>query len=221
MECPFAKARLEEMRLYLKHFPDYTTAQAMDDDDLKEILEHAIPSAWQKEMTRQGFEPINHTLNDIVEFCERMEVTESLSTPPGTKSNTNPSGGTSKAAKWQAKSSERGTKRKTDKTKFCVYHNTYGHDTGECKVMLAQAKKMRGQYEASGQGHGQGHGQGSRNRTWNRDKAEKDKKRREEMHAMISKAVKAAMKATKQSNYSMEEFEKLNIPDSSDSSDDE
>ena len=40
-----------------------------------------------------------------------------------------------------------------DREKFCEYHNTTGHDTGECKVMIAQAKRMRATWEAKKPGH--------------------------------------------------------------------
>ena len=214
------KARLEEMRLYLKEFPDYTEAQAMDDDDLKEILEHAIPASWQKEMTRQGFEPINNTLNEFVEFCERMEVTESLSTSTGVKPNTNQNGGKYKAAKWQAKSSARGNN--TDKSKYCVYHKTYGHDTGECKVILAQAKRMRGQWEASGIGHSNKKPYkpykpyNKTYKPYDKNNGNNSSFNKESLNNMICQAVNTALKQANQANYSIEEFEQLNMSDNSD-----
>jgi len=33
----------------------------------------------------------------------------------------------------------------------CEYHGVHGHSTGECKVVLAQAKKMRANWESRGQ----------------------------------------------------------------------
>jgi len=200
------RARVEEIRTYLKSFPGYTIAHEMSDDDIKDLLEHGIPNAWKKEMTRQGFDPIENTTTQFVEFCERMEVTESInSTKFGTRSNASPSDGKHQGAISHAKSSERGTKSKRKKRqneKFCVYHNCYGHDTGECKVVLDQAKKMRAQYEASPCKY-----------SWNRNTSKKPEGKnqydKKELHTLIASTVEKVMKKQNKQSYSVESVDEL------------
>jgi hypothetical protein len=41
-----------------------------------DLLEFAVPNAWQKNMVLQGFDPVIHTPSEFVAFCERHEFTE-------------------------------------------------------------------------------------------------------------------------------------------------
>jgi hypothetical protein len=41
-----------------------------------DLLEFAFPNAWQKNMVRQGFDPVIHTPSEFVAFCERHYFTE-------------------------------------------------------------------------------------------------------------------------------------------------
>ena len=50
--------------------------QSLTTDELIDILLYATPKSWQKEISRQGFDPMNHDLNTIVSFMECIEETE-------------------------------------------------------------------------------------------------------------------------------------------------
>jgi hypothetical protein len=143
-------ARLVEINSYLAEFPPFEEGQMLPDEDMVDILEFSVPKAWQENMIIQGFEPALHTLNEVVEFCERHEFTEGQrghfsdgATPqPGRQSGNT-------GAKSRAKSSaEASNKKRKSADKFCDLHQQAGHSTAECKVVQAQIKKMRSSWEA-------------------------------------------------------------------------
>ena len=219
------KTRLEEMRMKLKYFPGYTD-NVLTNDDVQDILEHAVPNSWRQEMTRQGFNPTEHTANEFVEFCERLEATEG--NHHGTKSNNNPTGEDTDA-KQRAKTSAGGKRKRGQNNhqnaqnnnnnnnnkirtgKWCVYHQTDSHDTGECKVVLAQAKKMRATYEATSSE--------SKNLAWNRKDNERKKKQKEELHAMMAEAMASVFeknKKKKEESFAVNKFANLTLSDDDD-----
>lgn len=71
-------ARFAELNKYLESFPLYKEGhkegQNLPDDEVLEFLEFAIPSSWQK----QRFYTLEHTKEEIVEFCERIEFSEDI-----------------------------------------------------------------------------------------------------------------------------------------------
>ena len=69
-------ARVVEMNEYLKLFPPFGQDQALLNDELLDLAEFATPSSWQRLMVVQGFNPMEHSLQEFVEFCQRMEYTE-------------------------------------------------------------------------------------------------------------------------------------------------
>ena len=71
--------RLQEMNAYLSEFPPFNDDQSLADDDLSEVLEFAVPPSWQRTMVLQGFNASERSATEIVNFCERLEFTESLS----------------------------------------------------------------------------------------------------------------------------------------------
>lgn len=176
-------SRVQEINAYLNQFPPFGQTQRLDDDDIIEILEYSVPASWQKDMVYQGFNPSEHTATEFIEFCERLEFTESMTAQvKGKSSQTGPKGGSKPNRKSDAKSSEKapskptlGGKRKQGE-KYCPLHDTDGHDMSECKVMLNQAKKMRSTWS---------------NRT---SESKKHAKNKDELHSLIADAVERALK---------------------------
>jgi len=211
--------RLAEVNELLTLLPPFGNDQKLADDEIMDILEFAVPATWQKLMILHGFDPWTATRNDFIAFCERIESTELE--PEGTKSKTDQNGGNE--TKSSAKSSERGKttikhdgSKKGSHEKYCSYHKAYGHDMNECKVMLDQANKMRGAWEAS------------KNKTWRRsdNKSNNDKKfNQHELNALIDEKVQEALqkqnkgkrkKEKEEENYNIQEFAALEVEDSSD-----
>jgi hypothetical protein len=140
--------------------------QLFDEDEIKDILERGIPNKWAKIQMEQGFDVVKHSIQEYVEFCERLEfaedVTETVNSGNGKpkQASQNKSDGTkskngqndekhgSKQDANSAKSSKRGNKRKERQKKWCPLHETDSHDMNDCKVILSQVKKMRAAWDS-------------------------------------------------------------------------
>jgi len=156
--------RVVQINMWLDQFPGAGAGNGrMGEDELLDILEFAIPMAWQKEMAKQGFVPMDESITAFTEFCERLEFTEdnyqevrsTKDSNNGTKSNAGSKNGDKRHdAKSHGKSAARGknnNKRKSNEDElWCPLHEVNGHDLNSCKVMQAQAKKMRDAYKTGG-----------------------------------------------------------------------
>jgi hypothetical protein len=172
-------ARFNQLNGYLAYFPKPEPAEGEDDpgnfpyedqmfdeEEIKDILERGIPNKWAKMMIKQGFKPVNHTIQEFIEFCECLEFTKdaecannssngnngtSDKNPDGTssknRSNEDGKHGSKQDAK-SAKTSKAGQKRKDHDEKWCPLHQTSQHDMKECKVIMSQVKKMRLSWDA-------------------------------------------------------------------------
>lgn len=126
------------VRAYLQHLvrinhgelpslpPAFSTTQSLSADELMAILLFGTPKSWQKEMDRQGFDPLENTIEIVVEFMERMEATNEFdgqAIKPQAKQNH------SKKAHGSGKKSP--PSAQGGKKKFCLLHGEGGHDTDE------------------------------------------------------------------------------------------
>ena len=60
----------------LEMLPPFRANQVLSNDKLLDIILYGTPKSWQKEMDRQGFNPLLHTLNEVVDFMEQIEASE-------------------------------------------------------------------------------------------------------------------------------------------------
>ena len=58
--------------------PSFSKTQKISDEDFVEVIEYGIPHSWRTKMAEQGFVPVNHTLTEIVEFCNKMEYAKEM-----------------------------------------------------------------------------------------------------------------------------------------------
>jgi hypothetical protein len=64
-------ARINEINAMMEEFPpSFTKDQMISDSEMKDLLEFAIPISWRVKMAEHAFRPIEHSVPDIVEFCE-------------------------------------------------------------------------------------------------------------------------------------------------------
>ena len=143
-------ARFLELNSYLKRFPPFIGDKNMLPND--EILEHAefsIPNSWQQQMVLHNFNAASCTLDQFTDFCERLEVSESLYNSTHKKSQ---------KAKTQKSNSgdstEKTSKKHSGKRKYyCLYHgDNTTHTTDDCKVLKAQAERMSANHANKGGG---------------------------------------------------------------------
>lgn len=170
--------RLLEINGYLKYFPTNTGERAtvLPDDEIMDILTYGIPNAWQKRMVELNFDTQAHTPNEFIEICERISYGESTNNDDS-KMKTNHESKNSTGEK-------RNTNVNTKGNKYCPFHNTNGHDAKECKVILAQCKKMVAEREST-------NNFSSGNK---RQKTEFQKSQKEQMFSFMVNAFKAANK---------------------------
>ena len=153
--------------------PHFNDTQSLADDEIVDILLYGTPKSWQKEMDRQGFDPLGHTPMEVVAFMERIEASEEFDADKKTTKVAASNKGKKKA------NDSNGTKG----SHHCMLHGSNNtHDTSECKTLQAQAKKLKGNNGGSNK-NGKGH-----NKSWkNKAKDETDDSKKE-LAALVKKA---------------------------------
>jgi len=142
--------RLVQLNEYLTYFPPDTEGQVVDKlplDDVKEILYHAMPNSWKKEMTKQGYNYISHSLDKICEFfqtrCENLESPVETATTKKKKSSKKKKVKISETSDYSSAESET---EAPSKKKHCLLHGWCGHVTKDCndfKEMIRKSKKKK------------------------------------------------------------------------------
>eukprot|EP00957_Ditylum_brightwellii_P058488 4435559-Ditylum_brightwellii.AAC.1 len=70
--------------LYLKDFPAHNgnPTQPLNKDEILDILEFRVLVSWRRELTVQGFDPVDQGLHNFVEFCTCLESCEPSKNEP-------------------------------------------------------------------------------------------------------------------------------------------
>ena len=184
----------------LPSLPPFDADQKLSSDEIIDILLFAFPKSWQNEMERQGFDPYEKTIPEILDLCERLENLEAT-TPPSTKKSNN----------------NKGKKQpKGNADKYCLLHGPGSHNTDECKVLMAQAKKMKSSNDDSG-GYQKRSGN-YQNKSWNRKANDSNDKSKKELAAFMKKTIRKELNAMsankrKSEDSDIEDSESLNALD--------
>ena len=119
-------------------------------------------------MERQGFDPIEHALNEVVDFMENIESTEDLIR---VENKSKP-----KADKKKSKTTSASDGGQKKPPHYCSHHGAnWTHDTADCHVLKNNSN-------------------GNGNKTWSRKAAEANDKSKKELATLIAKTVKAMVK---------------------------
>ncbi len=215
-------ARVNEINGYLEDFPPFGANQKLPTDEVLDLLEFGVPSLWQKQFWLQGFDPIAHSIGEFTEFCERLEFTEDLydeshGRNKRSKTDTDPKG----SRKPDSKLKPDNANKKQKSSMWCEYHQTDTHNMSDCKVILAQARKMRAAWE---------------NRSDSSKKSYKQEQNysAEQLNTIVTTKVKEALKSIKdtkrkrsggkdgtEQNFNIDELKKFEILELSESENDE
>jgi len=167
--------------------PNFNNAQSLGNDEIIDILLFGMPKSWQREMDRQGVDPLVSTPHQVVAFMERIEMLEDFDSD---KKTTTVAQGKGKGKK---KSSYAKGNSDAEGSKHCMLHgNNNTHDTSECKTLMAQAKKLKGNNGANNKGKG---GNKGSNKTWKNNSKDKTDDSKKELAALIKKATKVIKKS--------------------------
>ena len=122
-------------------------ATSMPEDQLYEIFEAALPSAWEPELLKHNVNTVTVSIEEMVSFCERLEIHEDIHGARAQKKaqkDAKPSGDYKPA-------SRSNKKRKADDGEWkksshnCVHHGPNStHSTDECKVVKAMVESAKG-----------------------------------------------------------------------------
>ena len=72
-------ARILEINSYFPDFPEPSPGvkeAKINDRDIKDLVEFGLPDHWKRAMLHQNFMFIEHSLTDMVSFCERLQMTD-------------------------------------------------------------------------------------------------------------------------------------------------
>ncbi len=154
----------------------------INDDDLLECLHNAIPNSWRNEMIRQKFHYEDETKASLIEFCERMELTEGTYNALGEANQAKAEGDKKPAAKKTNATASSGKGKR--KKQFCKHHGVnYTHDTNSCRTI---AKLLAG---AKGDGEPEAKKPKFTNKTWQRNgnsSFDKEKFQKYKKHAELN-----------------------------------
>ena len=189
--------RVLELNDQLVSYPgtgDNIDGTKLPEDEILDLLEFGIPNTWQKAMLLQDFDPQVHTVNDFVQFCERLETMESEEKPPREKHTSNNNSKRKRSSRDSTRnnnSNSRGQKKSLD----CLLHGKdCGHSTDQCFVLKKQADKLKSSTRSS-QEHNYG-----------------------DLHTFIKSEIRKANKPRKRSKKAsndLQAFEQLSISDGS------
>jgi len=160
--------------------PAFNKTQCLTPNEIIDILLFGTPKSWQREMDRQGFDPLAKTVTEVVEFMERIETSEDFDGNRKVAAMT-------KKGNNKTKAHDKGSSG-ADGSKHCMLHgNNNTHDTSECKPLMAQAKKLKGNNRANQKGKGG-------NKSWKNKAKDKTNNSKKELAALIKKATEVIKK---------------------------
>ena len=127
---------------------DNTDGTKLPEDEILDLLEFGIPNTWQKAMLLQDFDPQVHTVNDFVQFYERLETMEKEDKLPR-ESHTNNNDKRKRSSSSSTKnnnSNSRGQKKSLD---YLLHGKDCRHSTDQCFVLKKQAEKIKSSTRSS------------------------------------------------------------------------
>lgn len=154
--------------------------QMLSDDEVIDVILNGIPRSWMKEMDKQGFDPVEKELQEVIDFCERMENAEDFE--PARE------GGKTKSHDSKPKSKDSHKGKSSGGGKYCLLHGNNGtHNTDDCLVLKKQAKSLKAN-------------DGDRkpafkNKTWKRDADKSTNSSKKELAAFVRKQARKELYA--------------------------
>ena len=194
------------------HLPPWKANQQLPDEEILDIILFGIPKSWEKEMDRQGFDPLDRSLADVIAKLEDIESAEGFD---------------AEATKVPAKTTKKKSPPKPsnesgqgNNKKHCLFHGWGGHTTDECDKLKQQVKKLKSDNNSS---YGKKDESAKKSGDWKK-KADKAKKDSDgfamTMNKIVNKAVKKAIKNDRKrrssddsSEGSLAAFESMDVED--------
>ncbi len=114
----------------------------LPDDQLIDAAYYGLPKDWKSKMALHNFDPMDHTIEELIEFCERLEVAEeelgetkqATAKPKDNKSKHNPQ---------PTKQDPNARPKGEGKRKYCMFHGPSSHDTTQCRDILRMKEQRK------------------------------------------------------------------------------
>ena len=146
--------RLVELNRYLVKFPPAANGnppQPLEDEEIADIIFFGVPNSWRKQMVLQDHDPANHTTEETVEFCQRLEETEGSdwkmkSTNNNNNNNNNSANNKRKKGNQNGSSSSNNNNKKRSRGDDynCLLHGPNStHNTDDCFALKKKADEMK------------------------------------------------------------------------------
>ena len=192
-------ARVVEINKLLPEFPpirEDDESTSLPDDELLDLLEFGIPNSWQKTMMVQDFDPVDHTISEFIRFCERLENTEDKPSTQPIKRKEH----TISPNKSQKRPRPEHSSKPAGRGKNCLLHgDDCGHGSDKCFALKAQAKRMKGTYDAQ------------------HPSKKKEYKKTQELNSIVLHAVEQALKTKKKPAQPVAKKARRHVKESDDS----
>ena len=166
--------------------PNFAANEILTMDELVDIILYGTPKSWQKEMDRQGFDPIEKTYKEVIDFMENIEEAEGFDGT--TVSNSKNNNGKKPAATKKNTSSN----SPSATNQYCMLHGQGNHSTEECNALKAEAKKLKGKKNSGSNNKSKSSGK----KDWTKKADDSKKKATKELNVLIKEAVAAGLEAS-------------------------
>ncbi len=163
------------------YIPPGAVGQPLSEDEILDIILYGTPKSWRTEMDRQGFFPLDSSVNAVVEFMERIEETETEIESRNVKKPSSNSNGNKKPAAKDWKTKDWKSQGKTEK--YCSLHGKGSHTTEECHTL--KNKRFKGDRNKNQGFQKKAYG----NKTWTKNADDSKRESSKELNAIVKKAI--------------------------------
>ena len=161
--------------------PPFGANQQLSQDELLDIILFGTPKSWQREMERQGWDPMTKSLEENIGFMENLEATDDFQDSDDKKTVSS------------KKSSNKKAKSKSTSGEYhCMLHGKNNtHNSEDCHKLKDSVQKLKG-------GTGSSNGNKSKNKTWKAKADGNASDSKKDLAAIVNSAVaKAVSNASK------------------------
>jgi hypothetical protein len=204
-----------KVRIYFQHLsrinteelpelPPFNDNQELSGDEIIDILLYGTPRSWAKEMDRQGFDPMDHTPAEVVDFMEQIETAEDFDGHVVEHNSKTTSNNNNKKSSNGNGNKDNGTSKSG---KYCSLHGKGNHTTDDCRTIKSEVKKLKSTDTKT-----PNTGYAYKNKSWSKKAEDYKKKSQKELNAMgkvvekLKKEVNALTKKRKPEDSDEEEL---------------
>ena len=163
--------------------PPFQATQGLSDDELLDIILFGTPKSWQKEMEKQGYDPMGQPLNEVVDFLENIESAEDFEN------------GKSEEKKKKSSSKTKSKSSSSNGELYCMLHGKGNHATEDCVKLKAEAKRLK-----STSSSGKKSSDKKSDKSWGQKATNATAKAKSDLAAIVKRQVKMTLKDLKASD---------------------